>query len=212
MKLVFGMIGMPAKIGGESLPLGAFAVTTAQGEGESSIPPGAIFCLRAAGEAAIKAIEPGYPLAPHYIVHVGDDGAVLLPHAQAKQALDRVKQLAHERDMIDTGACAHFDKTTRDGQEMATIQKLLARAVASITGKNEERAVASLFSPGGTHAKKGEFAGIDDFEVVAYLIVLPSGLELPFGERYKRFLGALDKLPEDLASQHEHYRLGTKKR
>jgi len=45
------------------------------------------------GEAALKAIEPGYPLAPHYVVHVGEDGSVLLPFTQAKQALDRLKRL-----------------------------------------------------------------------------------------------------------------------
>ena len=44
--------------------------------------------------------------------------------------------------------------------------------MASVVGKNEERAVASLFNPGGTHAMKGEFAGINDFEVVAWLAVL----------------------------------------
>jgi hypothetical protein len=46
-------------------------------------------------------------------------------------------------------------------------------AIASVNGKKEERAVASLFTPGGTHAMKGEFAGINDFEVVAFLIILP---------------------------------------
>jgi len=56
---------------------------------------------------------------------------------------------------------------------MRAAQRLLAAAVASITGKSEERAIASLFTPGGTHALKGEFAGINDFEVVAYLVVLP---------------------------------------
>ena len=56
---------------------------------------------------------------------------------------------------------------------MAAIQKLLAAAVAAVVGKKEERAVASLFTPGGTHAIKGEFAGINDYEVVAYLVVLP---------------------------------------
>jgi hypothetical protein len=35
------------------------------------------------------------------------------------------------------------------------------------------QAGTSLFSPGGTHAKKGEFLGINDFEVVAFLVVLP---------------------------------------
>ena len=75
-------------------------------------------------------------------------------------------------DLPDAIATARFDKATRNGEEMAAVQKQLATAVAAITGKKEERAVASLFTPGGTHAMKGEFAGIDDFEVVAYLVVL----------------------------------------
>ena len=56
---------------------------------------------------------------------------------------------------------------------MRHAQSLLAAAVTSIVGKSEERAVASLFSPGGTYAMKGEFPGINDFEVAAYLVVLP---------------------------------------
>ena len=106
-------------------------------------------------------------------MHVGDDGAVLLPFTQAKQVLDRLKRLCIGRDLPDAGACARFDKATRDGKDMARAQDLLATAVASIVGKKEERAVASLFTPGGTHAMKGEFAGINDFEVVAFLVVLP---------------------------------------
>lgn len=157
----------------EKLPLGTFAVTTPSGLGESAIPPGVIFCLRAEGEAARKAAEPGYPLAPHYLVHVSDDGAVLLPFTQAKQALDRLKNICIGRDLPDAEACARFDKATGNGENMASTQKLLATAVASVVGKKEERAVASLFTPGGTHAIKGEFAGINDFEVVAFLVVLP---------------------------------------
>ena len=33
-----------------------------------------------------------------------------------------------------------------------------------------------------------------------------------FGERFAQFRGAIPGLPEDLARQHEHYRLGTPKR
>jgi hypothetical protein len=159
----------------ERLPLGTIAVTTAPTSGESALPPGVIFCLRAAGEGALKGIEPGYPLAPHYLVHVGDDGAVLLPFTQPKQALDRLKKLALGRDLPDAEASARFDKTTRGGQNMAALQKVLAKAVSSVVGKKEERAVASLFSPGGTHAMKGEFQGMNDFEVVALLVILPNG-------------------------------------
>ena len=157
----------------EGLPFGTFAATTTRDNGETSIPPGVIFCLRAVGDSALKTIEPGYPLAPHYVVHVGDDGAVLLPFTQAKQTLDRLKRLCIGRDLPDAGATVSFDKSTKNGKDMSATQELLGKAVASIVGKKEERAVASLFSPGGTHAMKGEFQGINDFEVVAFLVVLP---------------------------------------
>ena len=155
--------------------VGAFTVTTTQSGGDNdslNISPGIIFCLRAEGDAAKAAAEPGYPLSPHYLVHVSESGEVLLPYTQAKQALDRLKKLCVGRDLPDAGACARFDRTTRDGKEMSAAQEMLAAAVASIVGKKEERAVASLFSPGGTHAMKGEFAGINDFEVVAFLVLL----------------------------------------
>lgn len=154
----------------ETLPPGTCAVTAAH---DDEIPPGIIFCLRAEGDAAARAIEPGYPLAPHYLVHVGEDGAALLPYAQAKQILDRAKRLCIGQEMPDAEACARFDSATRQGEDMRKPQALLSAAVASIVGRNEEQALASLFTPGGTHALKGEFAGANDFEVLAWLVILP---------------------------------------
>ncbi|MDP2619672.1 MAG: helicase-related protein [Hyphomicrobiales bacterium] len=157
----------------ESLPLGTCAVTTTT---EAEIAPGIIFCLHAEGAAAKRSAEAGYPLGAQYLVHVGDDGTVLLPYTQAKQILDRLKRLCLGRDLPDAGACARLDKATKQGEDMRAAQRLLAAAVASVVGKNEERAVASLFTPGGTHAMKGEFAGINDFEVIAWLAVLPEAV------------------------------------
>jgi superfamily II DNA or RNA helicase len=154
----------------EVVPLGTMSVTTTT---EVETPPGIIFCLRAEGAAATRAFEPGYPLAPHYLVHVGDDGAVLMPFPQAKQILDRLKRLCLGRDVPDAVACARFDRATKQGEDMRHAQRLLAAAVGSVVGKTEERAVASLFTPGGTHALAGEFARMDDFEVVAFLVILP---------------------------------------
>lgn len=160
----------------ESLPLGTYAVVSAPedqaGSGDNGIRPGAIFCLRAVGEAAERVAEPGYPLSPHFVVHVSDAGEVLLPYTQAKRVLDRLKKSCIGRDLPDAEACARFDKSTCFGRDMEAYQRLLARAVASIAGKSEERAVASLFAPGGTHALKGEFAGINDFEIVAFVVIL----------------------------------------
>jgi hypothetical protein len=144
----------------ESLPLGTCAVTTTT---EAEIAPGMIFCLRAEGNAAKRSAEAGYPLGARYLVHVGDDGTVLLPYTHAKQILDRLKRLCLGRELANVGACARFDRVTKQGEDMRAAQRLLAAAVASIAGKNQERAVAM----------KGEFAGINDFEVIAWLAVLP---------------------------------------
>ncbi|HYN10612.1 MAG TPA: DEAD/DEAH box helicase [Vicinamibacterales bacterium] len=154
----------------ERAPFGAFAVA---GTMDHDIPPGAIFCLRAASDAALRTAETGYPLAPHFVVHVAQDGTAVLPYSQAKQVLDRLKRLTLGREVPDLAAAGRFDTASRQGEDMSGMQRLLATAVASVGGRREERAVASLFSPGGTHGLKGEFAGINDFEVVAFLVVLP---------------------------------------
>jgi hypothetical protein len=135
--------------------------------------------LRAEGATAQKGIDPSYPLAPHYLVHVGQDGEVVLPYTQAKRMLDWLKRLSLGRDLPDAQACKAWDKTTRHGEDMRQAQQLLAAAVASVAGKSAERAVASLFTPGGTHAMKGEFAGLNDFEVLAYLVVSPAAPAVP---------------------------------
>ena len=158
----------------DTVPLGACSITTSR---DVDIEPGVIFCLRAEGPAAVRAAEPGYSLAPYYLVHVGEDGTLLLPYSQTKQILDRFKRLCIGRDIPDASACARFDGATRNGKDMRKAQQLLSRAVASVVGKTEERAVESLFTPGGTHAMRGEFAGNDDFEVVAFFVVLPERAE-----------------------------------
>jgi len=159
----------PDQLGNE--PLGSRSVTvTADGD----IDPGIIFCLRAEGDAAKFVPEAGYPLAPYYLVHVRDDGSIAAPYTQVKQILDRLKRLCMGKDMPEDAAWDQFNKATKNGKDMAHPQRLLAAAIRSIIGKTEERAVASLFKTGGTQARKGEFAGADDFEVIAYLVVLPA--------------------------------------
>src|SRR3990167_9357221 len=122
----------PGKL--EEIPLGACAVTTSE---DADIRPGILFCLRAEGAAAEKIAESGYPLAPHYLVHVGEDGSVLLPYTQAKRILDRLKRLSLGRDLPDATACARYDKETRQGEDMHHAQQLLAAAVASVVGTSE---------------------------------------------------------------------------
>lgn len=152
----------------DDIPLGLSAVTEAMDD----IMPGTIFCLRAEDNASRYALDPDYPLAPHYLVHVGEDGATILPYNQARRVLDVLKKLCSGAE-DNTAARTRFEAATGSGKNMECVCEQLASAVRSITGKQEERAVQSLFSPGGTHALRGEFSGVNDFEVLAYLVILP---------------------------------------
>ena len=155
----------------DAAPLGVCAVVAAD---EADVPVGTVFCLRCESQAAGAAAAEGYPLAPYYLVHVGASGTVLLTHTQAKKILDRLKRTCANRQTIDPNINDRFDRVTKAGADMRLVQKQLAAAVAAILGRAEEKAVASLFSPGGTQAARGEFAGTNDFEVVAYLVVMPA--------------------------------------
>ena len=152
-------------------PLGVCAAVRSPGP---DVPPGTVFCLQAEESVAARAAAEGYPLAPFYLVHVGDDGGVLLSHLQAKQILDRLKRSCFGRLERDPAAVAGLDRATQRGSDMRVAQKQLAAAVAAIVGRAEEKAVASLFRPGGTQGVKGEFSGTNDFEVVGYVVILPA--------------------------------------
>src|SRR3546814_15604370 len=98
--------------GPETLPLGTYAVVSGlePTASDNDLPPGVIFCLRAVGDAAAHAAEPGYPLSPTFVVHVGDEGKVLLPYTQATQVLDRLKKPALGRDFpVEIGLASGRD-------------------------------------------------------------------------------------------------------
>jgi len=151
-----------------NLPNGLFAVVHT-----SEFPPGVIFCLEATGEAALRGVEPGYPLAPYYLLHVSDEGEVLLSYLQARKILEHLQHACSNGQSPDPSAYSAFDARTKNGRDMVHYQNLLSKAVSAITGRVEERSQESLFRSGGTHALPGEFAGADDFEVVSYLITFP---------------------------------------
>lgn len=155
----------------ENMPPGVFAVTHLDDLiEEESLEPGVIFCLRS--ESAKVSTDSTYALTPFYMVWVSESGEAHMTFTQAKKILDLLKKLSLGRSMPDEGAVTRFKAVTRDGTDMSKYQVLLAKAVAAITGKTEEKGVESLFQRGGTVLSKESFQGIDDFEVVSYLIIL----------------------------------------
>ncbi|ERS15491.1 hypothetical protein Q668_00250 [Alcanivorax sp. PN-3] len=157
-------------------PLGQYSVVTLDQERQQEgLAPGIIFCLKntRTGHQAVP-VDTNYPLTPYFLVYVQDSGEVGLTFTQSKKILDLLKQQAFAHDDIDSAALSQFYQRTRRGADMTHYQQLLARAIDSIQGKSVEVGTQSLFHRGGTVLTPVSSQGLDDFEVVSYLILVAS--------------------------------------
>jgi len=154
----------------ESAPTGLFAVTRIDPAlRDPDIESGVIFCLKnITGKAAH---DDSYALAPYYLVYVTDSGQIKYNFVQAKKILDILKKQGLGWHSPDTKAVAKYLQDTENGKELSQYRHALELAVGSIIGKAEEKGVESLFHRGGTVLTKDSFKGIEDFEVVCYLII-----------------------------------------
>jgi len=154
----------------EQMPHGIFAVVRQDELLEDELEPGVIFCLRSENDRVQT--DSTYALSPYYLVYVSDSGEICLNFTHSKKILDILKKSSFSQKDPDKAALAQFNQFTRNARDMSHYQNLLGKAVFAITGKAEEHGVESLFQRGGTVLSKGSFRGIEDFEVVAYLIIL----------------------------------------
>ena len=151
----------------EGCPTGFYTAITQPSDG---IIPGTIFCLKDINKKVEH--DPHYALAPYYIVYVSEDGDIVFNYLQGKKSLDIFKKLCASNKQVDKGAHANLANITKDGKDMGAYQFMLERAISSIINKTEEKGIESLFSRGGTVLTKDNFSGIEDFEVVSYMIIV----------------------------------------
>lgn len=130
---------------------------------------GVIFILKNVNEQVN--IENQNRLHPFYMVYVGMDGEVITNHLQPKDTLDIMRHLARGKSEPDMDACSVFNRATNDGKNMEAVSQLLSDAINSIIDVQEESDIDSLFTPGGTTALASEIGGLDDFELICFLVV-----------------------------------------
>ena len=132
--------------------------------------PGVIFALR--NVAADEQINRGNRLHPHYLVYLDDQGKVIANHTEAKHLLDllRVGCRPHEEPVPEVVNL--FNLATGDGSRMDKYSALLTDAIRSMIETTEERDIDSLFTGGSTTALTQTIAGLDDFELTAFVAVV----------------------------------------
>jgi SNF2 family DNA or RNA helicase len=149
-------------------PMGLHAVVPAQSD--VGLRPGAIFALR--NIKADELLHRGNRLHPYYLVYLDTEGNVIADHTEVKHLLDLIRAGCRNRDRPVWEVCRAFNDATSDGADMTNYSDLLTEAIRSMIDVTEERDVDSLFSPGHTTALVQSIAGLDDFELIAFLAIV----------------------------------------
>lgn len=131
--------------------------------------PGVIFTLRNRNQDVN--VGGHNRLHPYYLVYVASDGQIVTDHSEAKRLLDLARTACKGRAKHIEEVCKPFNAATDDGREMKVYSDLLDVAIGSIIDRKKESDVDSLFSGGKTTALVGDIRGLDDFELITFLVV-----------------------------------------
>ncbi len=156
----------------DSVPFGLHAVVPAS----EDCPPGVVFVLKNRNNSVN--IDMQNRLHPFYLVYVGTSGRVVCDHLSPKELLDKTRSLCKGKSAPIMDVCREFNSGTKDGRDMHEVSSLLTDAINSIIQVKEETDIDSLFSSGGTSALNTQINGLDDFELICFLVVRLIGDEV----------------------------------
>ena len=149
----------------ETAPKGLHTVV---GQTEDS-PAGVIFILRNINDSVN--IDNRNRIHPFYMVYISEEGEIVCDYLNPKKMLDAMRLLCRGKSEPCVELCKRFNEETDDGRKMGEISELLSEAINSIIDAKEENDIDSLFKSGGTSALLSAVSGLDDFELICFLVV-----------------------------------------
>lgn len=149
----------------EKTPFGLHAVTAAS----SDTPPGVIFVLK--NRTNSVNIDNQNRLHPFYMVYIGSDGDVVCDHLSPKDMLDKMRLLCKGKTAPIPHLYRQFNRETKDCRDMQAISDLLTESIASIIEVKEESDIDSFLSGGQVSFLSDTISGLDDFELICFLVI-----------------------------------------
>ncbi len=149
----------------DKTPFGLHAVA----KSEEDAPQGVIYVLR--NRANSVNIDNQNLLHPFYMVYISDDGEVIINHLESKEILNRFRLLCRGNDTPNSELCRDFNKETRDGKNMKHYSRLLGDAINSIIDVKSKSTLDSFLSGSQVSFFTNEIKGLDDFELICFLVV-----------------------------------------
>jgi cellulose biosynthesis protein BcsQ len=151
-----------------TVPKGLHAVVPA--DRAKGLLPGVLFALRNVNTD--ESINRGNRLHPHYLIYLDDDGNVIADHTEVKHLLDLIRVGCRPYSQPVTDVTRIFNAATSEGADMGKYSELLNVAIHSMVEVTEERDIDSLFTDGHTTALTQAIAGLDDFELIAFIAIV----------------------------------------
>ena len=149
----------------EHTPYGMHAVVAATDD----CPKGVVYVLKNRSNSVN--IDQKNRLHPFYMVYLTDDGEVFINHLQPKELLDRVRYMCRGKVEPIAELCRSFNKETKDGYNMKHYSYLLGDAITSIISVKEQSDIDLLLSGFQGELFTKEIKGLDDFELICFLVV-----------------------------------------
>ena len=156
----------------ESAPHGMHAVVPAGPD----TPAGVIFVLKNLNNSVNT--DNRNRIHPFYMVYITEDGQIACDYLNPKKMLDTIRLICRGRTEPLSDLCREFNKETNDGKDMREVSQLLNEAIESIIATKEESDIDSLFKAGGTSALMSAVSGLDDFELICFLVVRENAEDL----------------------------------
>ncbi len=167
----------------EHTPMGLHAIVPA----DKDTPPGVIFVLKNRNNSIN--IDRKNRLHPFYMVYVGvraqgagvradsktsnlkSETFIHIDHLDPKFLLDTMRHLCRGNATPLLDLCHKFNAETRDGQRMGTYSKLLGDAISSLIKVKETTDLFSFLDGDSGSLFGNEVRGLDDFELICFLII-----------------------------------------
>jgi SNF2 family DNA or RNA helicase len=138
-------------------------------ESSKDTPEGVIFILKNLSNGVN--IDNQNRLHPFYMVYISKDENIICNHLSPKKMLDLMRLMCKGKSTPIKHLYDTFNKETQDGRKMNKYSKLLESSIGSIISVKEEKEVESLFSVGETSALTSNIKGLDDFELICFLVI-----------------------------------------
>lgn len=149
----------------DKTPFGLHSVAAAS----EDTPAGVIYVLKNRSNSVN--IDNQNRLHPFYMVYISNDGEVICDHLSPKQMLDKMRFLCKGKTEPIPELYRQFNKETRDGRNMSDFSRLLGDAISSIIEVKEESDIDSFLGGGQISFLTNEIKGLDDFELICFLVV-----------------------------------------